>query len=97
MKLWKKVYLFALLIITLGINAGFLGIIYYTYEYMLGEEKDRCYTEFMVLRENISADIAKMEESASLDVDYFRKFLVAYNSEPFCMPHVRMLCCSIPC
>lgn len=80
MKLWKKVYLFALLIITLGINAGFLGIIYYTYEYMLGEEKDRCYTEFMVLRENISADIAKMEESASLDVDYFRKFLVAYNS-----------------
>ena len=77
MKLWKKVYMFALLIITIGINGGFLGIIYYTYEYMLYEEKDRCNAEFVILRENISADIAKLEESVPLDADYFKKFLIA--------------------
>ncbi len=80
MKLWKKVYLLALVIITFGINAGFLGIIYYTYDHMLMEEKNRSNAEFIVLCENISADIAKMEENVPLDAEYFAKFLVAYNS-----------------
>lgn len=80
MKLWQRVYLVALIVITLVVNVGFFGIIYFTYNQMLQEEKNRCITEFVILKENISSDIAQMEKNISLNVEYFSKFLNAYNS-----------------
>ncbi len=80
MKLWQRVYLVALVIITLVVNVGFFGIIYFTYNQMLQEEKNRCNAEFVMLRENISADIAQMEKSIPLTREYFGKFITAYNS-----------------
>jgi len=80
MKLWQRVYLVALIIITLVVNVGFFGIIYFSYNQMLQEEKDRCSAEFVILRENISSDIAQMEKNISLNEEYFSKFLTAYNS-----------------
>ncbi len=80
MKLWQRVYLVALVIITIVVNVGFFGIIYFTYNQMLQEEKNRCSAEFVMLRENISSDIAQMEKSVSLNEEYFGKFITAYNS-----------------
>lgn len=80
MKLWQRVYLVALVIITLVVNVGFFGIIYFTYNQMLQEEKNRCNAEFIMLRENISADIAQMEKNIPLNKEYYEKFLIAYNS-----------------
>ncbi len=62
------------------VNVGFFGIIYFTYNQMLQEEKNRCSAEFVILRENISSDIAQMEKNISLNEEYFSKFLTAYNS-----------------
>ena len=80
MKLWQRVYLVALIVITLVVNVGFFGIIYFTYNQMLQEEKNRCSAEFVILRENISSDITQMEKNVSLNEEYFSKFLNAYNS-----------------
>lgn len=80
MKLWQRVYLVALIVITLVVNVGFFGIIYFTYNQMLQEEKNRCITEFVILKENVSSDIAQMEKSISLNEEYFSKFIIAYNS-----------------
>ncbi len=80
MKLWQRVYLVALVIITFVVNVGFFGIIYFTYNHMLQEEKNRCNAEFVILRENVSADIAQMEKSIPLNKEYFGKFITAYNS-----------------
>ncbi len=80
MKIWKKVYLAALVIITIGVNAGFAGIIKITYNQMLAQEKNRSVTEFASLRENISADVAQLEHSVMLNEEYFERFLIAYNS-----------------
>lgn len=80
MKLWKKVYLFTLVIITLGVNLGFSGIVYFTYQQMLQSEKERCQAEFMMMQQNVSANIAEMEQSIPLNVEYFGRFIKAYNS-----------------
>lgn len=80
MKLWKKVYLFTLVILTLGVNLGFSGIVYFTYEQMLQSEKERCQAEYVIMQQNISANIAEMEQSISLNTEYFRRFITAYSS-----------------
>ncbi|MBQ8624636.1 MAG: HAMP domain-containing histidine kinase [Agathobacter sp.] len=80
MKLWKKVYLFALIITTLCINIGFLGIVYFTYSQMLQAEKERCEAEYVIMRQSISADIAQMEKSISLNQQYFERYINVYNS-----------------
>lgn len=80
MKLWKKVYLLAMVIIAISVNIGFFGIVYFTYGYMLQAEQQRCEVEFEVIYESLIADIAKMEENVSLDIEYFQIFMNAYNS-----------------
>lgn len=80
MKLWKKVYLLTMVIITITVNFGFLGIVYFSYEHMLRAEKERCEAEFEVVYDSLLADISQMEESISLDAQYFEKFLTSYNS-----------------
>lgn len=80
MKLWKKVYLLTMIIITLGVNLGFFGIVYFTYEHMLQAEKERCETEFVIIYESICADIAELEEKYPMDCHYFEKIINSYNS-----------------
>ncbi len=80
MKLWKKVYLLTMSIITLGVNLGFFGIVYFTYGHMLQAEKERCETEFGIIYESMRADIAELEEKYSMDIHYFEKILTSYNS-----------------
>lgn len=80
MRLWKKVYILALVIITLCVNLGFYGIVYFTYNQMLEAEKERCQNEYVIMIQSLSRDIAKMEQSILLDEVYFDKFLMAYDS-----------------
>lgn len=80
MKLWKKVYIIAMIIITLGANLGFFGIVYFTYEHMLHAEKERCQAEFGMIYESICADIAQLEEKYPMDIEYFQTILNVYNS-----------------
>lgn len=80
MKLWKKVYLLTMIIITLFVNLGFLGIVYFTYEHMLQAEKERCKTEFGMIYESMRADIAELEEKYRMDSYYFEKIVTSYNS-----------------
>lgn len=80
MKLWKKVYLLTMIIITLSVNFGFFGIVYFTYEHMLQAEKERCETEFEIIYESMQADIAELEEKYAMDIYYFEKILTSYNS-----------------
>lgn len=80
MKLWKKVYIIAMIIITLGANLGFFGIVYFTYEHMLHAEKARCETEFAMIYESMCADIAQLEEKYLMDIEYFQTILNVYNS-----------------
>lgn len=80
MKLWKKIYLLTMVIITLSVNLGFFGIVYFTYEYMLQEERKRCEAEFEVVYGSLAVDIAQMEENISLETEYFERFIKVYNS-----------------
>ncbi|MBO5260600.1 MAG: HAMP domain-containing histidine kinase [Agathobacter sp.] len=80
MKLWKKVYLFTLVILTLGVNLGVSGIVYFTYEQMLQSEKERCQAEYVIMQQNVSANIAEMEQSILLNTEYFGRFITAYSS-----------------
>lgn len=80
MKLWKKVYIIAMIIITVGANLGFFGIVYFTYEHMLQAEKERCQTEFAVVYESICTDIAQLEEKYIMDKDYLQTIINVYNS-----------------
>ena len=80
MKLWKKVYLLTMIIITLFVNLGFLGIVYFTYEYLLQAETERCETEFELIYESMHADIAEIEEKYAMSCFYFEKILTSYNS-----------------
>lgn len=80
MKLWKKVYLITMIVITLSVNLGFFGIVYFTYEHMLLAEKERAQAEFGVIYESMCADIAMLEEKYTLDEQYFANILTAYNS-----------------
>ena len=80
MKLWKKVYLLTLIIVTLCVNMGFLGILYVTYNQMLEGEKDSCQAEYIIMRQSLSKDIAMMEQSTPLNREYFAKFLEVYSS-----------------
>ena len=80
MKLWKKVYLFTLIAITVVVDLGFMCIINFTYNQMLQGEKKRSVSEFKLLHENISSDIANLKENDVLDEEYYRKILRAYNS-----------------
>ena len=80
MKLWKKVYLLTIIIITLGANLGFFGIVYFTYEHMLEAETERCKTEFAVVYESMCADIAQLEEKYPMNMEYFERILTVYNS-----------------
>ena len=80
MKLWKKVYLLTLIVITICVNIGFGGIIYFTYEQMLESEKNRCISEFELLRQGMSSDIAQMEQSIQLNQTYFERYIKAYDS-----------------
>ena len=80
MKLWKKVYLLTMIVITLSVNLGFFGIVYFTYEHMLQAEKERCETEFELIFESMRADITEIEEAYGMNHYYFEKILTAYNS-----------------
>lgn len=80
MKLWKKIYLLTMLITTLSVNIGFFGIVYFTYEYMLLEEKKRCEAEFEVVYGSLGMDMAQMQDYISLETEYFEKILKVYNS-----------------
>lgn len=80
MKLWKKVYVLTMIIITLFVNVGFFGIVYFTYEHMLQAEKARCETEFEMIYESMRADIAEIEEKYAINRYYFEKILASYNS-----------------
>lgn len=80
MKLWKKVYLLTMIIITLFVNLGFFGIVYFTYEHMLQAEKERCETEFEMIYKSMRADLTEIEEKYTMDCYYFEKILTSYNS-----------------
>lgn len=80
MKLWKKVYLLTLIIVTMCVNIGFYGIVYFTYNKMLEAEKERCQTEYIMMSQNLSNDILEMEKAIPLDEVYFEKYIKAYNS-----------------
>ena len=80
MKLWKKVYLLALVIVTLCVNIGFLGIVYVTYNQMLDGEKESCQAEYIIMRQSLSKDVAIMEQSTLLNREYFARYLEVYNS-----------------
>lgn len=80
MKLWKKVYLLTLIIVTLCVNIGFLGILYVTYNQMLEGEKDSCQAEYIIMRQSLSRDIAMLEQSTPLNIEFFAKFLEVYSS-----------------
>ena len=80
MKLWKKVYVLALVIITLCVNLGFLGIISVTYHYMLQAERERCEAEYMILQKNIEADMERIEEAEPWDASFFERYIRAYNN-----------------
>lgn len=80
MKLWKKVYLLTMIIITLFVNLGFFGIVYFTYEHMLQAEKERCETEFEMIYQSMQADLAEIEEKYTINRYYFEKILTSYNS-----------------
>ena len=80
MKLWKKIYLFTLIVFTLCINVGFMGIIYFTYGQMLEAEKDRSVAEYELMRQSMSAAISEMETAVALDKTYFARYIDAYNS-----------------
>ena len=80
MKLWKKVYLITLIVITICVNIGFGGIVYFTYEQMLENEKNRCVSEFEILRQGMSSDVAQMEQSIQLNHTYFERYIKAYDS-----------------
>ena len=80
MKLWKRVYLLALVIVTLCVNIGFLGIVYVTYNQMLEGEKDSCQAEYIIMRQSLSKDVAIMEQSTLLNREYFARYLEVYNS-----------------
>ena len=80
MKLWKKVYLLTMIIITLFVNLGFFGIVYFTYEHMLQAEKERCETEFEIIYASMRVDIAEIEEKYAMNRYYFEKILTVYNS-----------------
>ena len=73
-------YLLTLIIITLCVNAGFFGIVYFTYDQMLEAEKERCQTEYVIMRQRLSGDISQMEQTVPLDEEYFEKYINAYNS-----------------
>lgn len=80
MKLWKKVYLYALVLTTLCINLGFLGMMYAAYEHMLSAEKERCEAEYVILWNNIFSDIQRLEKALPLDAEYFARYVNAYSS-----------------
>ena len=80
MKLWKRVYLLALVIVTLCVNIGFLGIVYVTYNQMLEGEKDSCQAEYIIMRQSLSKDVAIMEQSTLFNREYFARYLEVYNS-----------------
>ena len=80
MKLWKKVYLLTMIIITISVNFGFFGIVYFTYEHMLHAEKERCETEFEIIYASMRVDIAEIEEKYAMNRYYFEKILTVYNS-----------------
>ena len=80
MKLWKKVYLLTMIIITLFVNLGFFGIVYFTYEHMLQAEKERCETEFEIIYASMRVDITEIEEKYAMNRYYFEKILTVYNS-----------------
>ena len=80
MKLWKRVYLLTLVIVTLCVNIGFLGIVYFTYNQMLRGEKERCQAEYIIMRQSLSKDVASMEQSVALNKEYFERYLIAYSS-----------------
>ena len=80
MKLWKRIYLLTLVIVTLCVNTGFLGIVYVTYNQMLEGEKERCQAEFIIMRQSLSKDVALLEQSTFLSKEYFGKYLEIYSS-----------------
>ena len=80
MKLWKRVYVITLVIVTISVNVGFLGIIYFTYNKMLGAEKDRWQAEFVMMMESLSREVEKMEEVNSISLRQYDEY---YNSDYF--------------
>ena len=80
MKLWKRIYLLTLVIVTLCVNIGFLGIVYVTYNKMLEGEKESCQAEYIIMRQSLSKDVAIMEQSTPLSREFFARYLEVYNS-----------------
>jgi len=72
--------LITLIVITICVNIGFGGIVYFTYEQMLENEKNRCISEFEILRQGMSSDVAQMEQSIQLNHTYFERYIKAYDS-----------------
>ncbi len=80
MKLWKKIYLVALVVTVVCVNIGIFGIFKVTYTQMLNAEKKHSEAEFGIVRQAIASNIEEMEKSTQLNQDYFGRFIKAYNS-----------------
>lgn len=79
MKLWKKVYFVTLIVTLCLVNLGIYGLFHITYKQMLLSEKKLCTTEFLLLQQNLSENVAVLEENIIFTSKYFHTFLSSYN------------------